>query len=97
MDRRRFLLTSLAGALAVPRAVEAQHAGTGARIGQLTLFPLTAAPASQAAFRDELRQLGYVEGRNLTIEHRSVNGKRELVPQAAGELAALGVELIDRV
>ena len=55
---------------------------------------MTAGAASHATFRDELRQLGYVEGRNLTIEYRSVNGKRELVPQAAGELAALGVELI---
>ena len=85
MDRRRFLLTSVAGVLAaplaaLPGAAEAQQAGTGARIGQLTLSPLTAAPASQAAFRDELRQLGYVEGRNLTIEHRSLNGNRDLFP-----------------
>ena len=94
MDRRRFLLTSLAGALATPLAAGAQQAGTGARIGQITLFPLTAAPASQAAFRDELRQLGYVEGRNLTIEHRLLNGKRELIPQAGRELEALGVGVI---
>ena len=94
MDRRRFLLTSLGRTLAAPLGAEAQQAGTGARIGQVTLSPLSAAPASHAAFRDELRQLGYVEGRNLTIEHRSVNGRRELVQQAAGELAALGVELI---
>ena len=37
MDRRRFLLTSLAGAVATPRAAEAQHADRNARIGYLSL------------------------------------------------------------
>jgi putative tryptophan/tyrosine transport system substrate-binding protein len=99
ISRRRFTagvaiaLTPL-GARASAQEYKAQQAGTGARIGYTTLSPLTAAPESHAAFRDELRQLGYVEGRNLTIEHRWLEGKRELLPQVAAELAALGVGVI---
>jgi hypothetical protein len=49
MDRRRFLLTSLAGVLAAPLAAEAQHAGRNARIGYLSLN-LAAASRNREAF-----------------------------------------------
>jgi ABC-type uncharacterized transport system substrate-binding protein len=82
MDRRRFLLTSLAGALAAPIAAEAQPAGKIYRVGWL-------APASNpdtlAAFRSGLRTLGYVEGNNVVIEQRyGEDGDEQLVRAAAG-------------
>jgi putative ABC transport system substrate-binding protein len=46
------------------------------------------------AFRGGLRELGYVEGRNIRIEHRSALGKIELLPQLAEELVGNGVQVI---
>src|SRR5262245_33962874 len=92
MDRRRFLLmTSLAGAVASPLAAEAQQAAKVARIGYLA-SNLT--PRFQEAFRQGLRDLGYVEGRNLVIEDRNAGGKPERLPALAAELVALKVDLI---
>jgi hypothetical protein len=68
MDRRRFLLTSLAGALGAPLAAEAQQASGTPRIGHMS-FNLTAGdPRSRQAFFQGLRDLGYVEGKNLVID-----------------------------
>jgi len=74
MDRRRFLLTSLAGMLAAPPAAETQQAAKGARIGYL-LLNRAAAPHLPEAFRQGLRDLGYVEGRNVVIEYRDAGGR----------------------
>jgi putative tryptophan/tyrosine transport system substrate-binding protein len=93
MDRRRFLLTSLAGAFTVPPVVEAQQAAKVARIGYLTPN-LAANPHLHEAFRQGLRDLGYVEGRNLVIESRSAEGKFERLPALAAELVALKVDVI---
>ena len=69
MDRRRFLLTSLAGALAAPVAAEGQQ-GKVARLG--VLWPSAAAPAPprMESLRQGLRESGYIEGQNLAIEIR---------------------------
>jgi len=93
MDRRRFLLTSLAGVLAWPLAVEAQHAGRNARIGYLSLN-LAAASRNREAFLQGLRELGYAEGRNLLIEYRDAGGKPERFPALATELVALKLDVI---
>ena len=74
MDRRRFLLTSLAGMLAAPPAAETQQAAKVARIGYL-LLDRAAAPHLPEAFRQGLRDLGYVEGRNVVIEYRDAGGR----------------------
>jgi hypothetical protein len=66
MDRRRFLLTSLASAFAAPLAGEAQQADKIARIGYLSLDLATSANLREA-FLQGLRDLGYVEGRNVAI------------------------------
>jgi putative ABC transport system substrate-binding protein len=93
MDRRRFLLTSLAGALAAPLAAEAQKAATIARIGYLA--PNIAASLHlPEAFRQGLRDLGDVEGRNVVIEYRDAEGKFERLPALAAELVALKVDVI---
>jgi ABC-type uncharacterized transport system substrate-binding protein len=93
MDRRRFLVTSLAGALAAPLVAEAQQATKVARIGYLLSNP-AANPHLHEAFRQGLRDLGYVEGRNLVIEYRSAEGKLERLPALAAELVALKVDVI---
>src|SRR5438874_7619579 len=95
MDRRRFLLTTLAGALAGPLAGEAQQAAKIARIGYLTLY---SDPASSGRLREAfvqgLRDLGYVEGRNVVIEYRDAERKPERLPAMAAELVALKVDVI---
>jgi putative tryptophan/tyrosine transport system substrate-binding protein len=70
MDRRRFLLTSLAGTVAVPLAAGAQQAGKMYRIGFLQTTPNTVALTHLEVFRQGLRALGYVEGQNIVIEYR---------------------------
>ena len=67
MDRRAFIGTMTGGLLAAPLAAEAQG-GKAFRIGVLS--PLAAEPASTGitAFRQGLRELGYVEGKNVALE-----------------------------
>jgi putative ABC transport system substrate-binding protein len=79
--------------LAAPLAAEAQQATTVARIGYLLSNP-AANPHLHEAFRQGLRDLGYVEGRNLVIEYRSAEGKLERLPALAAELVALKVDVI---
>jgi putative tryptophan/tyrosine transport system substrate-binding protein len=90
MDRRRFLLTSLAGALAAPLAAGAQ-AGRVPRIGWLGTDP--AAHRREVLLQD-LRDLGYVEGRNIEIEYRFAKGNMERLPAVAAELVARNVDVI---
>ena len=93
MDRRRFLLTSLAGTLAAPLAAKGQQAAKVARIGYL--HPnLAASPHLTEAFRHGLRNCGYVEGRNVVIEYRDGEGKFERLPALAAQLVALPVDVI---
>jgi putative tryptophan/tyrosine transport system substrate-binding protein len=68
MDRRRFLLTSLAGALAAPLAAAAQ-AGKVWRVGILSMAPSAETPMFEA-FRKALQELGYVEGKNILLDFR---------------------------
>jgi putative ABC transport system substrate-binding protein len=93
MDRRRFLLTSLAGVFAAPLAAEAQQAGKIARIGYLAI-DLAANPRFRESFRQGLRDLGYVEGRNAVIEYRDAEGKFDWLPALAAELVALKVDVL---
>jgi putative ABC transport system substrate-binding protein len=93
MDRRRFVLTSLAGALAAPLAAGAQ-AGKVARIGLLSPAPASAAVRSPYdAFREGLRKLGYIEGKNIVLEVRFADGYARLAELAA-DLVRLQVDVI---
>ena len=98
ISRRRFL-TGVAIALAptgaAPAAQEykAQQAAKIARIGYLAAN-LAASPHLPEAFRQGLRDLGYVEGRNVVIEYRDAEGKPERLPALAAELVALKVDVI---
>ena len=94
MDRRGFLLTLLAGALAWPLAAEAQQAGKVWRIGFLSYFGCGTSLAPSGAFREALRSLGYVEGRNLVIECRDAVGQVDRLPDLAVDLVNLKVDVL---
>src|SRR5712692_2562294 len=79
--------------LLAPLDVEAQQAAKIARIGFLTV-DTAANPHVREAFLQGLRDLGYIEGRNLVIEYRNAEGKYERLPALAAELVALKVDVI---
>ena len=95
MDRvqRRDFLIAVGALLAAPLAAEAQQAAKVARIGYLSPN-LAASPHLRDAFLQGLRDLGYVEGRNVVIEYRDAEGKLERLPALAAELVALKVDVI---
>jgi putative ABC transport system substrate-binding protein len=70
MDRRRFLLTSLAGALAAPLGAEAQRAGKVWRVG-LFHVGLDHDPPALAPLRESLKRLGYEQGKNIHLDYRN--------------------------
>jgi len=94
MDRRHFLLTSLAGAIAMPLAAEAQPAGSVRRIGFLSANSPEASRGFVEEFRRGLRERGYVEGQNIQIEYRWAEGKSTRLPELVVELISLRVDLI---
>jgi len=91
MDRRRFLLTSVAGAMVQPLAAVAQQAGRVSRIGFLRVGPPP--PTWIEGFRQGLRELGYVEGPNIVIEFGLVQSAAQL-PDMAAELVRLKVDVL---
>ena len=92
VQRRNFLI-AVGALLAAPLAAEAQQAAKVARIGYLSPN-LAASPHLRDAFLQGLRDLGYVEGRNVVIEYRDAEGKLERLPALAAELVALKVDVI---
>jgi ABC-type uncharacterized transport system substrate-binding protein len=92
--RRREFISLLGGAASWPLTARAQQVGKVYRIG--ILEPISAArnAANLNALRKGLRELGYVEGRNLVIEYRSADGRAERFPDLASELVRLKVDLI---
>src|SRR5258705_947152 len=82
------------GIVVAPLAVEAQQAAKVARIGYLATNLGATTSHVRGAFFQGLRDLGYVEGRNLVIEIRDAEGKFERFPALAAELVALKVDVI---
>ena len=74
-------------------AAEAQQPAKVPRIGYLATSPLGAS-ARIEAFRQGLRELGYVEGKNIVIESRYAEGKSDRLPTLAAELVRLKVDVI---
>jgi putative tryptophan/tyrosine transport system substrate-binding protein len=93
MDRRRFLLTSLASALAAPRAAEAQQSPVP-RVGYLGNSSPSLEPDLVNAFREGLREFGYTEGQNIVIEYRWAEGNYQRFPDLVADLVKLKVDLI---
>ena len=94
MERRTFLALVPASLLATPLAAEAQQTTKVTSIGYLSGPSLSANAARIEAFRQGLRELSYVEGKNIVIEWRSADGKFEGLPALAAELVRLKVAVI---
>jgi putative ABC transport system substrate-binding protein len=94
MDRRTFIGGVTGGLLAAPLGASAQQGGKVYRIGILEAIPVAQNTANLDALRKGLRDLGYVEGRNLVIDYRSADGRAERFPELAAELVRLKVDLI---
>ena len=92
--RLAFSIIVLIGGLFSPSAAGAQQTAKVARIGYLTVNLAAAPPHLLEAFRQGLRDLGYVEGRNVVIEYRDAEGRPERLPMLAAELVALKVDVI---
>ena len=88
-------LSAIALVLAVAgAAAQAQQPAKVPRIGYLTGSSLSAAGARTEAFRQGLRELGYLEGKNIIILWRSWEGKLDQQPAFAADLARLKVDVI---
>ena len=96
MDRRVFIGTLAGGLLAAPLATSAQPAGKVYRIGYLAAGwgTGTAYLRPLEAFRQGLRELGWVEGQNVLIEYRFAEGRLDRLPGLAQELVRLKVDVI---
>jgi putative ABC transport system substrate-binding protein len=93
MDRRTFMSGMTLGFLAAPLAAGAQQPGKVYRIGFLS--PRSSSDVGRlAAFRQGLRELGYVEGQNIAIESRWAEGEYGRLPGLAAELVRLKVDVI---
>ena len=94
MKRRKFIAL-LGGAAAWPLAASSQQAKTTVpRIGWLVTGSPTSYRLSLAAFRDGLKTLGYVEGKNIRIEYRWAEGNVARLAELANELVQQNVDVI---
>jgi putative ABC transport system substrate-binding protein len=91
LNRRAFLWGFMGSAIAAPLAADGNQARKAAKIGILQPGPRP--PAWVASFREGLRELGYIDGRNVVIEHRLAHEISEH-PALAAELARLNVDVI---
>jgi putative ABC transport system substrate-binding protein len=90
----RILLAVACAILQMPLDASGQAPAKVYRIGVLTLAPPDLRSLDQMAFYEELRQRGYVEGKNLVVERRNAAGQADRLPGLAKELVALGPDLI---
>lgn len=94
----RFPIAKLVAALtlilvAVPLAVEAQPAGKVARVGVLTVLPMSSMMFPRQ-FPEALRELGYVEKQNIILEWRSADGRPDRLADLAAELVRVKVDVM---
>ncbi len=96
MNLRTIALISIlaVGLLAAPLRAEAQQAGKAYRIGYLSPGFPSGTPARTEAFRQRLRELGYIEGQNVVIEYRFAERKVKRLPDLAAELVRLKLDVI---
>jgi len=96
MNKRRKVIVALgASALTSPLASLAQQKPTKvSRIGLLSPFSPADATPWHNSFRSGLRDLGWVEGKNVSIEYRYAEGKSERLPDLAADLVRLNVDVI---
>jgi putative ABC transport system substrate-binding protein len=94
MRRRRALLGAAAALVGAVAEVCAQSGRRTYRVGFLGALTEAAVAERVKSFRDGLRDLGYVEGRDLVLEFRWANGRMDLLPALAAELVRLPVDVI---
>jgi putative tryptophan/tyrosine transport system substrate-binding protein len=95
MNRRRKLVIAFgAGALVTPLASFAQQQRKVWRVGFLSPASASLSSSNTNAFLKRMRELGYVEGKNLVVEWRFADGKLERLPGLAAELVQLKVDVI---
>src|SRR6476660_5088209 len=93
--RRRELIRLLGGAVAAwPLVAPAQQVGKPPVIGFLGASTSSAASQWTAAFVQRLRELGWIEGRNIAIEYRWLGGRAERAGEIAAEFVRLKVDVI---
>lgn len=92
IPRKLFIATLALGILAAPLAADAQRPAKVARIGVLSSG--FESVARHEAFRQGLRELGYVEGQNIGVEYRWAAGRDNRLPDFAAELVRLKVDVI---
>jgi putative ABC transport system substrate-binding protein len=94
MKEKIRVLTLWAMLFALCASAEAQQPKKVHRIGYLSNTDPVGESARSEAIRLALRELGYIEGQNIAIEYRYVEGKRDWAPELAAELVRLKVDLI---
>ncbi len=94
IDRRTFVGAAAGALLTLPLAIEAQQARGAPRIGYLVQNSAEVSQHQLAAFRQGLRERGWVEGRNVLIESRFAEGKVDQLPALVSELIRLKVDII---
>src|SRR5881397_4058765 len=94
MGKRIFRLALSAMLFALCSSAEAQQPNKVLRIGFLNALSPSTIAARLEAFRQGLRELGYVEGKNIVVEYRWAEGKIERLPDLATELVRLKVDVI---
>src|SRR5262249_38630429 len=93
--KKQILALSFGAVLsALCMSADAQQLAKAPRIGFLGGSSPSAISARIEAFRQGLRELGYVEGKNIVIEWRSAEGKRDRLPSLVAELVRLKVDII---
>jgi putative ABC transport system substrate-binding protein len=93
-DRRTFIRSAALSVFAIPLVVKAQQLARPPRIGFLSAAPLSSITARTDAFRQGLLDLGYAEGRNITIDWRSADDQWDRLPALVAELVSLNVAVI---
>jgi putative tryptophan/tyrosine transport system substrate-binding protein len=94
MKKKITFLTLCAMLFALCSSAEAQQAGKIFRIGYLDNSTASGSAVNLEAFRQEMSKLGWIEGKNITIEYRFAEQKLERLPELAADLVRLKVDLI---
>jgi putative ABC transport system substrate-binding protein len=94
MRRIRLVVVLAVSLFLMPRASEAQEPKSG-RVQRIGYLSMGSGPSAMTeSFRQGLRELGYVEGRNLLVEYRYAGNRGDRLPAMAAELAGLNVDVI---
>ena len=94
MSKKIFSLALVTVLLALSFPADAQQTGKIFRVGFLDNSTASGSAVLVKAFLQELSKLGWIEGKNITIEYRFAEQKRERLPELAADLVRLKVDLI---